>query len=46
MTHIALPRSATEAADQLAQCYSRRDVDGLLAITHPLFTGLGSGAVV
>jgi len=44
MTPVTLPRSATEAADQLAQCYSRKDVDGLLAITHPLFNGLGSGA--
>lgn len=44
MTHISLPKSPAEAAEQLAGCYSRKDVEGLLAITSPLFTGFGSGS--
>ncbi|WP_319579975.1 nuclear transport factor 2 family protein [uncultured Methanospirillum sp.] len=43
MTQVSLPGSAAEAADQLAGCYSRKDVEGLLAITSPLFNGFGSG---
>jgi len=43
MTQVSLPGSAAEAADQLAECYSRKDVEGLLAITSPLFNGFGSG---
>jgi len=43
MTQGSLPGSAAEAADQLAECYSRKDVEGLLAITSPHFNGFGSG---
>ena len=43
MTQVSLPGSAAEAADQLAGYYSHKDVEGLLAITSPLFNGFGSG---
>ena len=43
MAVLSLPQSVSETVEQLAAYYSHKDIEGLIAITSPQFTGFGSG---